>query len=74
MTTPRQKLKKQYSRQNDFIRNKYDRIALVIPAGTKDRIKKHIGPGASVNAWILSLINQELERAAGPVPEHKKTE
>ena len=57
-----EKLQKQYARQNDFIKNNYDRIALTTPAGTKERIKAVIGSGASVNAWINSLIEKELKK------------
>lgn len=57
-----QKLQKQYSRQNEFIKNNYDRIALTSPPGTKERIKAIIGEGASVNAWINALIEKELKK------------
>ena len=60
--TATERLKKQYARQNEFIKNKYDRIALTAPAGTKDRIKAIIGESASVNAWIFALIDKELKR------------
>jgi len=60
--TATERLKKQYARQNEFIKLKYDRIALTTPAGTKDRIKAIIGESASVNAWIYALIDKELKR------------
>ena len=31
---------KQYKRQNDFVKNNYDRVAVLLPHGVKDRIKK----------------------------------
>ena len=64
--TPKQILKDQYARQNEFVKNNYDRISVNVPKGTRDRIKAAIGEGASVNAWIVSLINQELERLEDP--------
>lgn len=57
-----EKLQKQYARQNDFIKNNYDRIALTTPPGTKERIKAAIGAGSSVNAWINALIEKELKK------------
>ena len=57
-----QKLQKQYSRQNEFIKNNYDRIALTSPPGTKDRIKAILENGQSVNGWINSLIEKELKK------------
>jgi len=62
-----ERLKNQYDRQNNFVREKYDRISLTLPKGTKDRIKAV--SGESVNAWIFSLIDKELKRL-----EKKKTE
>lgn len=59
--TPKQMLKKQYNRQNEFIKNNYDRIALTSPPGTKERIKA-AAPDESVNGFINRLISQELER------------
>lgn len=53
--------KKQFDRQNDFIKNSYDRINLTLPKGTKEQIKAAAG-SASVNSWITSLITVELER------------
>ena len=58
-------LQKQYNRQNDFIKNNYDRIALTAPIGTKERIKA-AAPGESVNGFINRLISQELERLEQP--------
>ena len=31
---------KQFSRQNEFIKNSYDRINLTVPKGYKEKIKK----------------------------------
>ena len=50
---------KQYKRQNDFIKNKYDRVAVLLPHGVKERIKNS---GISVNAFINDAINTELEK------------
>lgn len=60
--TATERLKNQYSRQNEFIKKNYDRIALTSPPRTKERIKKIIGENASVNAWINALIEKELKR------------
>jgi len=52
---------KQYKRQNEFNKMNYDRIVLVLPKGSKEKIKataaeKHL----SVNAFIAELIRREL--------------
>lgn len=54
-------LQKQYKRQNDFIKNNYDRIALTTPAGIKERIKA-AAPDESINGFINRLILAELEK------------
>lgn len=53
-------LKKRYDKQNAYNKDNYDRINLVLPKGTKDRLKTVVG--GSVNAFISSLIIAELER------------
>lgn len=59
MTTHKERLKKQYSRQNNYIKENKDRISLVVPLGLKDKIKEKSG-NKSVNAWILELIYNAL--------------
>lgn len=56
-------LKKRYDKQNNYNKVNYDRIALIVPKGTKDRIKAVAG--GSVNAFISSLIYEELDRLEG---------
>ena len=53
---------KQYRRQNEYNAAKYDKIGLMLPKGSKEKIKraaeeKHL----SVNAFITELIKKELE-------------
>lgn len=53
---------KQYKRQNAYNSAKYDKIGLMLPKGSKEKIKlaaeeKYL----SVNAWITELIKKELE-------------
>lgn len=46
---------------NEFIRKKYDRINLLIPAGNKEIIKsKAAQKGKSVNQYINELIDTDL--------------
>ena len=53
------RLKKQYARQNDFIKENRDRITVTLPKGTKERIK---ATGSSVNGFITNLVLSELEK------------
>ena len=61
--TPREALEtlqKQYARQNEYIKNNYDRISVTFPKGTKERIKA-VGAD-SVNSFIVSLVLDTLEK------------
>lgn len=52
-------------RANDVYRRKHDTITIILQAGTKDRIKAHIGPEGSINAYIGGLIYNDLENSHG---------
>lgn len=48
---------------NEFIRKKYDRINLLIPAGNKEIIKRQADKkGKSVNQYINELIDTDLNK------------
>lgn len=75
--------KKQYKRQNEYIKNAFDRVSITLPSGTKDKIKPLTG--LSINAYINNLVMadlEKLERQQGitsiptqpeVVPEHEPT-
>ena len=50
---------KQYKRQNDFIKNSYDRVSVTLPKGTKQRI---IETGQTVNAFINNAVMEKLNK------------
>lgn len=52
-------LTNRYKKQNDRIREEYDRISVTLPKGTKDRIKAQ---GFTVNGYINELVLADLER------------
>ena len=53
---------KQYKRQNKYNAAKYDKIGLMLPKGSKEKIKAAAaGKNMSVNAFITELIKKELE-------------
>lgn len=62
-------LQKQYSRQNEYIKNNFDRVSVTLPKGTKERIT---ATGESVNGFInrvvLSSLDQ-IETGSGPDQE-----
>ncbi len=51
----------QIAYQNDYIKEKYDRINLTVPKGRKEEIKKKAAlAGMSVNEYINSLIDKDM--------------
>lgn len=52
----------QITYQNEYIKEKYDRINLTVPKGRKDEIKKQAAKeGKSVNEYINNLIEKALK-------------
>ena len=50
----------QISYQNEYIKEKYDRINLTVPNGRKEEIKKKAAStGQSVNEYINTLIDKD---------------
>ena len=56
--------------QNDFNKQKYDRVSLMLKKGEKEKIKVHAEKhdGGSVNAFIQRAISETIER------DNKKTD
>ncbi len=50
-------LKKQYKRQNEHIKQNYDRVSITLPKGMKEIIKEKYG---SVNGYITKLVEQDM--------------
>ena len=71
----KERLSKQYKRQNEYIKEKYDRVSVVLPDKTKDRIKELTGK--SCNAYISALVLADLDLLENggsvekPMPQNK---
>lgn len=52
-----ERLEKQYKRQNEHIKENYDRVSITLPKGTKERIKAR---GETVNGYITRLVLSDL--------------
>lgn len=50
---------KQYKRQNEYIKDNYDRVSITLPKGTKERI---LNQGKSINGYITELVLKDLEK------------
>lgn len=55
----KERLEKQYKRQNEHIKENYDRISITLPKGTKERIKSK---GESINGYITRLVLDDLDK------------
>lgn len=53
------KLNARYKKQNEAIKEKYDRASVTLPKGTLDRIRE---TGESVNKYINRLVLADLDR------------
>ena len=51
--------KKQYQRQNNYIKGNFDRVSVTLPKGTRERIK---ATGDSVNSFINKVVKKELDK------------
>lgn len=49
-------LEERYKKQNQFIKDNYDRISITVPKGTKQWIKENTG--MSCNAFFNDLLNK----------------
>lgn len=54
----KKRLENQYKRQNQHIKDKYDRISITLPKGTKEMI---LAKGESLNGYINRLVAEDLE-------------
>ena len=53
----------QFKYQNNFIKEKYDRIGLLVPKGEKAVIKeKAVAAGLSVNEYIYKAVKEKMEK------------
>ena len=53
----KERLERQYRRQNEHIKENYDRVSITLPKGTKERIK---AKGETVNGYITRLVIADL--------------
>lgn len=54
----KKRLERQYKRQNEHIKETYDRVSVTLPKGTKERIK---AKGESINGYITRLVLADLD-------------
>ena len=50
---------KQYKRQNEFIKNNYERFSITLPLGSREKIKER---GYTVNGLINELVRKFFEK------------
>ncbi len=49
----------QFKKQNEWIKDNYERQSITFPKGTKEKIKAR---GESVNGFVNRLVKEELEK------------
>lgn len=65
-----EKYKQRIKRQNEKIKQDYDRASVTLPKGTKDRIQ---ALGYTVNGFLNSVVLAELEKLEAEEPQATQT-
>lgn len=63
-------LRERYKKQNEYLKDKYDRVSAVLPKGTKERLqaianRTGIKTSAFITKAVLDAIEREEKTAAG---------
>ena len=61
----RKRTKQQYKRQNERIKEYYDRVSITLPKGTKERIREK---GETLNGYITRLVLANLGEVSEAEP------
>ena len=64
----KERLKRIAKKNNEYIKQNYDRVVVLAPTGTKDRLKALLKNGESINALVNGLIQEEIARRDSPGP------
>ena len=52
--------------QNEYNKQKYDKLSILLPKGKRDRVKARAkGLGKSVNGYINDMIDRDMEDSRG---------
>lgn len=52
----------QIAHQNDYNKQKYDRLSIMLPKGTRDKYKAYAqSRGMSLNALVVYLLDKDIE-------------
>ena len=60
---------KQIRRQNNYIKEKYDRITIALPKGAKERYQKHAYKNGfqSITDMFVKLTEADIEQSKSPL-------
>ncbi len=58
----KRKLEERYNKQNEYNREKYDRVSVMFPNGYRDVVReKAKSQGQSLNAFILEAVKEKIK-------------
>ena len=71
-------LQERYKRQNEYLKDKYDRVSAVLPKGTKERLqaianRTGIKSSAFITKAVLDAIEREEQQQTAEQPEDGPT-
>lgn len=58
----KRKLEERYNKQNEYNKEKYDRVSVMFPSGYRDIVRdKAKEQGKSLNSFILEAVKEKIE-------------
>ena len=58
----KRKLEERYNKQNEYNREKYDRVSVMFPSGYRETVRdKAKAQGQSLNAFILEAVKEKMK-------------
>lgn len=60
--TAKQRLERQYKKQNDFNKQNYDRVSIMLPAGYREEVREIAKKqGKSLNGFVIEAIQEKIK-------------
>lgn len=57
----KRKLEERYNKQNNYNREKYDRVSVMLPAGYREEVRAEAKKaGESLNSFIIEAIREKM--------------
>lgn len=59
----KRKLEQRYEKQNQYNKQKYDRVSVMFPAGFREQVREIASlEGKSLNAYIIEAVQEKVKK------------